>query len=201
MNESRHYRDMYYLSRHRTGDNRDWRRKGSLQSHRKTTEEKNNKRRAKKRAIWGVTLMICVVLILSALIIYLMKGRTENTVFCVPGFVGPNCEKSNFLGTHIWSTDDFYVLADGLQHRKGIAFRVYAPRARAVSLKVKPDVGLEHSYTMMLFLSSYMSRRKQANGYWFYNAGSVGVHAEYYYQVESETGEFTDHLIQGGKEV
>ncbi len=46
-----------------------------------------------------------------------------------------------------------------------------------------------------------MISRKQTNGYWFYNAGSVGIHAEYYYQIESETGEFTDHLIQGGKEV
>ena len=92
--------------------------------------------------------MIVVGVVLFVLIIFLTKDRTEDTVLCVPGFVGPYCEKSNFLGTHVWSTDNFYVLADGLQHRKGIAFRVYAPKARAVSLKIKPDVGLEHTYSM-----------------------------------------------------
>ena len=45
-----------------------------------------------------------------------------------------------------------------------------------------------------------MTHRPQSGGFWFYNIGSIGVNSEYYYEVISNTGESTEHLLQGGKE-
>lgn len=43
--------------------------------------------------------------------------------------------------------------------------------------------------------------RKQVNGYWFYNVGTIGTYSEFAYQIEGEDGSKTIRLIQGGKEV
>lgn len=137
------------LKRYRTGDGRDWRTKSVQQNTRQIIEENYNQRKARNKVVAGISALCVVFLVLLAAILFLLEDRAEQSRLCVPGFVGENCEKSDFLGTFAWSTNEFYVLSDGLQHRKGIAFRVYAPRAQSVVLKLLPVAGVDHSYSMM----------------------------------------------------
>ena len=146
---SRSSREPPYLSRYRSSDHQEWKKKSIHQNPRQMIEENFNQRKARNRVVGGIVVLCLVFLLLGGIILSLLGDRAETSLLCVPGFVGTNCEKSNFLGTFAWSTNDFYVLADGLQHRKGIAFRVFAPRARSVRLNVLPVTGTDHSYYMM----------------------------------------------------
>lgn len=144
--------------------------------------------------------ILLIVGAIVALYLFLKHRPEEVTTLCVPGFSGPSCEKSDFIGTYQWSTADYYTLSDGLQHRNGLAFRVYAPQAQAIVLHLKPEMGLDNSYSMMWERIRFVTCRPQSGGFWFYNIGSIGVNSEYYYEVISATGESTDHLLQDGKE-
>ena len=93
--------------------------------------------------------MLIIVGGIVGLYLFLKHRPEEETTLCVPGFSGPSCEKSDFIGTYQRSTADYYTLSDGLQHRNGLAFRVYAPRAKSIILHVKPEMGLDNLYSMM----------------------------------------------------
>lgn len=149
MQNNQYVRDFNYLHRYQTGGERDWRKTDSFKNPRRVIEGNAKKRAAKRNAVYGVLVMIAIVVFLIVLLLLLLPDRSENARVCVPGFTGPNCERSSFLGTYIWSTTEFYKLDDGLDHCQGIAFRVYAPLAKSVSVLTKPRNGVETAYSML----------------------------------------------------
>lgn len=200
MDKSRIKRDHNFSYPNRTGENRDWRKNDFSYNPRRMIVDRMQRKDTEKRLFCGILSLVGIMLILVLLLTYLMYDPVNTTRVCVPGFTGGNCEKFDFLGSFVWSVDNYYILDDGLQHRSGIAFRVYAPNANGVSVIVKPELGIETTYSMMLDLKSPIIISKQTEGYWFYNVGSVGVHSEYAYLIETNSGEKEERLIQGGKE-
>lgn len=149
MDQSRFIREFNSLHPNRTGDNREWRKTGSGYNHRRIIEEKTHRKESQKRIAYGVFVIVALFLIISVLLVYLHYDPVDEHIVCVPGFSGDRCERTNFIGTYVWSKNEYYTLSDGLQHRNGIAFRVYAPYAKTVSVLVKPVMGLEAKYKMM----------------------------------------------------
>ena len=134
MDKNRVIRDYNFLHPNRTGENRGWRTGNFRNNPRRIIEDRVHRKTVRRHLLWGVLSMVGIILILVFLLAYLLYDPVETSRICVPGFTGENCEKSNFLGTYLWSVNDYYILDDGLQHRSGIAFRVYAPRAKSVSV-------------------------------------------------------------------
>lgn len=150
MDQSRIIRELSSLHPNRTGEDRTWRKNDYSQNPRRMIEDRSH-RKAQQRALWGLLSIVVILLILVILVAFLMYDPVVSSRVCVPGFTGSNCEKSDFIGTFLWSMNEYYTLDDGLQHRNGIAFRVFAPGARNVSVFVKPETGIESTYSMMYF--------------------------------------------------
>ena len=93
--------------------------------------------------------MLIIVGGIVGLYLFLKHRPEEETTLCVPGFSGPSCEKSDFIGPYQWSTADYYTLSDGLQLLNCSALRVNVPRAMPIILHVKPEMGLDNLYSMM----------------------------------------------------
>ena len=74
---------------------------------------------------------------------------SEDPQACPPGFSGDNCDSTSFIGSHIWTSDNLYKLADGNYYKKGIAFRVFAPNATRVHILASVPGGIEGEYAMM----------------------------------------------------
>lgn len=148
-NNNRYMREFSYMHRYQYSDNRDWRQNSSYHNTREAVIKASEKKEFKKRAYRGVFAMIVIVVIMMFLLYLLFVDNTTTTTrICVPGFVGEHCDRSNFIGTYFWSTNDFYTLDDGLQHRNGLAFRVYAPNAAYVLVNVKSPGSMEVHYNM-----------------------------------------------------
>ena len=148
MRSDQYVRDYTFFHRHQTGDNREWRKKNAYNFPKKLTTLENNKKKYCRRAFWGIVVMLVLLLFLISLILLLFHDTSESVRICVPGFSGIHCDRSNFIGTYSWSTNEFYTLDDGLQHRDGIAFRVYAPNAAYVILNIKSVGATECHYNM-----------------------------------------------------
>ena len=95
-------------------------------------------------------MVICIVIII---IVALQNKKpdtpSEDPQACPPGFSGDNCDSTSFIGSHIWTSDNLYKLADGNYYKKGIAFRVFAPNATRVHILASVPGGIEGEYAMM----------------------------------------------------
>lgn len=145
---NRYMREFSYMHRYQYSDNRDWRQSSSYENTRTIVAKAIKQKEYKKRAIYGIIAMIVIVVILMILLYLYFVDNTTTTRLCVPGFSGVHCDRSNFIGTYFWSTNDFYTLDDGLQHRNGLAFRVFAPKAAYVIVNVKSPGSIEVHYNM-----------------------------------------------------
>ena len=200
MDQSRYIRDVNSFQWNRTGENRDWRKNDFSSNTRRVIEDHKYQNESQKRLMWSVLSFFFVFLILVIFVTCLLYIPDIEDTICVPGFSGVNCERSDFLGTYLWSASEYYTLDDKMQHRNGIAFRVYAPNAEHVKVLVKPESGIEREYNMKYKLIIYFNCRQQKNGYWFANIGSIGLHSEYVYLITNHDNFTRNHLLQGGKE-
>ena len=149
---SRYMREFSYMHRYQYSENRDWRQSSTYQHTQAIVSKTVKRKEYKKRAIYGIFAMIGLVVILVYLLYLYFVDNTTTTRLCVPGFSGVHCDRSNFIGTYFWSTNDFYTLDDGLQHRNGLAFRVLAPKAAYVIVNVKSPGSMEVHYNMTYVL-------------------------------------------------
>ena len=200
MDQSRHIRDANSFQWNRTGENRDWRKNDFSCNTRRVIEDHQYQNESQKRLMWSVLSFFFVFLILVIFVSFLLYNPDTKDHVCVPGFSGKLCERSDFLGTYLWSASEYYTLNDSMQHSNGIAFRVFAPNANLVKVLVKPESGIERQYNMTYAFIIYFKCRRQKNGYWFYNVGSIGIHCEYIYLIKNHESLIRYHLLQGGKE-
>lgn len=149
MDQSRYIREFNSSYSNRSSENRDWRKSDFSCNTRRVINDNQTQKDFQKRVVWGVLSFFSVFLILAVFLICLLYNPDIEDRVCVPGFSGIHCERSDFLGSFLWSASEYYILDDGLQHRNGIAFRVYAPNAKVVSVVVKPESGIENEYKMM----------------------------------------------------
>lgn len=146
---------------------------------------------ALRRLIIAIFVVLAVIITVVALILFFRERDPTVTRVCPPGFTGEQCERSDFLGSLTWYADDFYTLDDGFQYRNGLAFRIYAPSAKSVTIHCVSFSGASSSYKMI----------KQDSGHWFYDVGGIGLGSEYYVTLTNSNEKQYRHLIQNGKEV
>lgn len=130
-------------------ENREWRRAGSDHIRRKPTVSSKGNSNPKRKAVLGVVVMIVLIIVLLVSLLLLFHKKSDAKRDCVPGFVGDRCERTDFIGTYLWSSSLFYMLDDGLQYNSGIAFRVYAPLSVSVTLTFRPKGSTDKSYEML----------------------------------------------------
>lgn len=194
----RQYSSAYRYVEH---DERDWRRTYDSQPQRKKDVKMSSKCVALRRLIIAIFVILAVIIAVVALILYFYKNEPTVTRVCPPGFTGEQCERSDFLGSLTWYADDFYTLDDGFQYRNGLAFRIYAPSAKSVTIHCVSFSGARSEYKMMFHFLCELNCRKQDSGHWFYDVGGIGVGSEYYVTLTNSNEKQYQHLIQNGKEV
>ena len=149
MDRSHQLRQFSSAYRYVEQDERDWRRTYDSQPQRKQVATMNPKCVALRRLIIAVFVVLAVIIAVVALILFFRDREPAVTRVCPPGFTGEQCERSDFLGSLTWYADDFYTLDDGFQYRNGLAFRIYAPSAKSVTIHCVSFSGASSSYKMM----------------------------------------------------
>ena len=95
------------------------------------------------------TILCCIV---AAIVIYFVTHRDnsgDNKIKCPPGISGKECQNATFVGMYAWSGDEHYQLPDGHAYSRGMAFRVFAPKAVNVFVLAATLGGSEQEYSML----------------------------------------------------
>lgn len=95
------------------------------------------------------TVLCCVVAIIVIVSLNHRDNSGDNKIKCPPGITGSKCQNVTFIGVYTWSGDEHYQLPDGHAYSRGMAFRVYAPKATSVFVLASALGGSEQEYSML----------------------------------------------------
>ena len=146
MNKLRQYSISY---RYVDNDKREWRQANASQVRRQPIEESRPKFVSTRNIILAILILVLILVCIVVVLIVFLRKPPEIERLCPSGFTGDRCERSDFLGSYLWNSDEYYTLDDGLQYNNGIAFRVYAPSAKSVIIYCESYSGMSSSFEMM----------------------------------------------------
>ena len=85
-----------------------------------------------------LSIAVSLAFLILLLLVYLDILRWGKDVMCVPGFDFGICERTDFLDSFVWQMNKNYDV-NGEVCSRGVAFRVWAPKATSIKLMLVED--------------------------------------------------------------